>query len=148
MPRALAVAGVAWLAFGLTVITIAVIDLGRAGDDTSGATADQFDGSAINPGPAGPGGYSPTTDFLALALAAAVLALIVALITAQGWARLAIESVGAVIVIVLAAGGRWAAFAAMPLLIVATVPTMSRSVHAYLIGKADVRPAGQAVEDR
>lgn len=134
-PRHVLVAGLAWLAFGVVLLVVGIDGLAQRGDSDPGGATGQL-GSAVDAGPSGSGDGSVVGLIIVMVLGASIVAFAAALARRKGWARYGLEAAGSVAVITLAIDGRWQGFLAMALLAVATVPTMSASMHRYLYGEA------------
>lgn len=130
-PRRVLVAGALWLFFGVAEVALGVGGLvaSRTSDSASVDSASAQLGDSVD---AGVFGTTVLPSLIAAACGVSMIVLTALLLAGTSWSRLALELVGTSAVISLALHGQGLAFAAMVVLVVATVPTMSVVTHHYL----------------
>jgi hypothetical protein len=133
-PLRVVVAAAIWLVFAALELLLGAGGLLAGGSsESSGASAavsgQLGDGTQADPS----SGFNPTT-LIPIAVGVALIVLAVLLVKRTAWARLGLELVGTIAVIELAIRAQTLAFVAMALLVLATLPTMSRVTHRYIYG--------------
>lgn len=128
------VAGSAWLTFGVLELALGVGGLIAASPSEPSGASDTVSGQLGDGVQAGPSTGFSLTSLIPTVVGAVLIILAILLVARRSWARLGLELTGTVAVIELALRGQTTAFAAMALLLLATIPTMSAVTHRYLYG--------------
>ncbi len=129
-PWQVMLATAAWVVLGVLSVVTAVGAGGGSSGGADQASVAQISGSL---GSSAVGGsQNAGHPVLTLILGLAVLLFALLLMLGQGWARWVLLVLGIVAVIMFAMGGRWETLVAMAVLVVGTVPLLSRSATRYL----------------